>query len=180
MTCIVGIKHNGKVYLGADSLGSNYQNKVVRQDQKVFINGDMVFGFTSSFRMGQIIQYSFNPPIKNKPKQSDMAFMVDEFIPALMDVYRDKHFLKKTNEVASGGVFLVGYNGELYCVESDFQVGISVNGYDACGCGQDFALGSLYTTEPFDFSVEDRIRMAIDSAAQFSPGVGGPIHILSI
>lgn len=52
MTCIVGIVDNGKVYMGADSLGVGGLSKRVRKDPKLFRVGEFVFGYTSSFRMG--------------------------------------------------------------------------------------------------------------------------------
>ena len=62
MTCIVGLEHKGKVYIGGDSAGVAGYSLSVRADQKVFINGNFIFGFTSSFRMGQILRFGFNPP----------------------------------------------------------------------------------------------------------------------
>ena len=52
MTCIVGLKKDYKIYIGGDTLGSNLYSKTVRMDDKVFIKDDMIFGFTSSYRMG--------------------------------------------------------------------------------------------------------------------------------
>jgi ATP-dependent protease HslVU (ClpYQ) peptidase subunit len=62
MTCIVGMVENGKVYIGGDSAGVSGFDYHIREDQKVFQNGDMIFGFTSSFRMGQLLQYSLKIP----------------------------------------------------------------------------------------------------------------------
>ena len=42
MTCIVGVAKNGKVYIGADSLGSNGFTKEIRKECKVFKNGEML------------------------------------------------------------------------------------------------------------------------------------------
>lgn len=51
MTCIVGLEHNGRVYIGADSAGVSGWDLTVRADKKVFRNGSFLFGFTDSFRM---------------------------------------------------------------------------------------------------------------------------------
>ncbi len=55
MTCIVGLEHNNSVYIGGDSLGSTSGVTIVRQDKKVFHNGETLIGFTSSYRMGQLV-----------------------------------------------------------------------------------------------------------------------------
>ena len=36
--------------------------KTVEKDEKVFQNGDFLISFTSSFRMGQLLRYAFEPP----------------------------------------------------------------------------------------------------------------------
>lgn len=179
MTCIVGLKDNGKVYLGGDSLGSNTYNKTVRADQKIFIKNDMIFGFTSSYRMGQILRYSFVPPKRLLEDDDDMKYLVDKFIPTLIHCYDDRGFLTKRENVAIGGTFLLGYKNRLFKIEGDFQVGESDSDFSACGCGEDFALGSLYSTKNMT-DVNARINVALNAAAEFSPGVGGPSLILSI
>ena len=58
MTCIVGmVDGQGTVYIGADSLAAGGYQKTIRKDAKVFTNGIAVMGYTSSFRMGQLLRY---------------------------------------------------------------------------------------------------------------------------
>ena len=72
MTCIVGYLDKETVYLGGDSAGTdgNYSQHI-RKDKKVFQNGPFIFGFTSSFRMGQILMSSRFKPWRQKAEQSD-------------------------------------------------------------------------------------------------------------
>jgi hypothetical protein len=178
MTCIVGLKHRGKVYIGGDSLGSNSAlQKTVRADEKVFKKDDMIFGFTSSFRMGQILRYSFHPPARSENIE-DMQYLVGTFIPALIKTYSDHGFLSKSHDRNVGGVFLLGYRKELYKIESDFQVGIPVLDYDTCGCGDDLASGCLYATEGREPIF--RIEKALEAASLHSAGVAPPYKIVSI
>src|SRR3546814_12575406 len=53
---------DGKVYLGGDSAGVAGWSLTVRTDPQVFRVGDCIIGFTSSFRMGQLLAHSFQPP----------------------------------------------------------------------------------------------------------------------
>ncbi len=161
MTCIVGISHKDKVYIGGDSAGVAGLDVIVRADSKVFTNKDFVFGFTSSFRMGQLLRYSFNPPA-HKEHQDVYEYMVTKFVNQVRKCFRDGGYLKKNNEVESGGTFLVGYRGKLFSIHNDYQVGESTLPYDAVGCGQSYALGSLFATklkEP-----RARIRLALSAA----------------
>ncbi|MBZ4407107.1 hypothetical protein K8640_02705 [Myxococcus sp. XM-1-1-1] len=52
---------------------------MVRSDVKVFTNGQYLIGFTSSFRLGQLLQDSFEPQVPEKPG-SLVRYMVVDFI----------------------------------------------------------------------------------------------------
>ena len=56
MTCIAGLVHDETVYLAGDSAGTSGWNLTVRADPKVFANDSYVMGFTTSFRMGQLLR----------------------------------------------------------------------------------------------------------------------------
>lgn len=176
MTCIAGLVHDGKVYIGGDSAGVGGLDLSIRKDQKVFANGDFVMGFTSSFRMGQILRYAFTPP-KRHPDKDVMEFMVVEFVNALRDSLKAGGFAKKDSEVETAGVFLVGYAGRLFNIEDDYQVGESACGYHAVGCGDGYAKGVLFATEGQD--PEARINMALRAAEAHSAGVRGPFHLVA-
>jgi ATP-dependent protease HslVU (ClpYQ) peptidase subunit len=174
VTCIVGIAEEGKVYLGGDSAGVSGLDINVRKDRKVFNNGEFVMGFTSSFRMGQILQYDFVPP---KVDEDDvMRYMVKKFIPEVRKCLKDAGYTTVSNNVETGGTFLVGVRGRLFEIHSDFQVGETVIGFSACGCGESYALGSLYTSTG---SPEERLEEALEAATQFSAGVCGPFYFVS-
>lgn len=65
MTCIVGLVDKGSIYMGGDSAGVAGLSVTTRADEKVFLNGPFIMGFTTSFRMGQILRYKFVPPDQN-------------------------------------------------------------------------------------------------------------------
>jgi hypothetical protein len=175
LTCIVGIVEGGKVYIGGDSAGVAGYYLQSRADQKVFTNGPFVFGFTSSFRMGQILRYGFTPPQRH-PDTDVMAFMVTAFIDAIRNTFKNAGYAKKTNDQEEAGTFLVGYEGRLFKISDDYQVGESLDQYDACGCGQDIALGSLHSTGGMD--PERRIEIALTAAEKYSAGVRAPFNVV--
>ena len=175
-TCIVGLESDGNVYIGGDSAGVAGYARSVRVDEKVFIKGRMIFGFTSSFRMGQILRYSFDPP-EQTIKQEDYAYLCGSWVDALVKCLKDKGYAKVNNNEVTGGIFLLGFNGALYRVESDFQVGRRTDSYDACGCGEQFALGALAVLEEKHIGPEEKVRRALEIAERFSAGVKGPFVI---
>ncbi|MDR3582591.1 MAG: hypothetical protein P4L67_04930 [Candidatus Pacebacteria bacterium] len=179
MTCIAGLVYGKDVYVGGDSAAVGGLSLTVRSDEKVFLNGDMLFGFTSSFRMGQILRYGFTPP---KLHQGDdvYEYMVTRFVDAVRERFRSAGHLSVDRGQESAGTFLVGFQGRLFRIDSDFQVGESLDRYDAVGCGQDIALGCLYAVKRSDGfkSPEKAILLSLEAAEAHSAGVRKPFHVL--
>lgn len=171
MTCIVGVVSDNKVLIGADSAGSNGYSIANRKDVKVFKNGEFVIGCTSSFRMIQLLQYKLQPP-KRHPDTDVMRYMVTEFVEAIRSCFKEGGFAETDKNVDHGGTFLVGHAGRLFKVEGDFQVGESADGFDACGCGEDVALGVIHSNPQLE--PKARLLKALETSAYFSCGVRGP------
>jgi hypothetical protein len=180
MTCIVGLLDKDNVYIGGDSacVSEPYDMKIV-SDEKVFRNGDFIFGFTSSFRMGQLLRYSFIPPKHDKNIET-YKYMVSIFIENVRTCFKDGGCTVINNNEESGGIFLVGYNKRLFRIDSDFQVSEQICGYDAVGCGGAIALGSLYSTSGMRMSPQERIIQALKASEQFNAGVRGPFNIIKL
>lgn len=173
MTCIVGLVENDTVYIGGDSAGVSGYFLNVRADRKVFRNGDFVMGFTSSFRMGQLLQHTFTPP-KRHPDTPVDKYMVTSFIDAVRDCLKTGGYASRQNEVETGGIFLAGYAGRLFRIDCDYQVGEAVDGFDAVGCGEEIALGSLCTS--VGMKPQKRLQLALEAAERYSAGVRAPFH----
>jgi len=181
MTCIVGLVDNGKVYMGGDSAGCAGFDLSIRADQKVFKNDDFIMGFTTSFRMGQLLRYDFSPP-KYHTDVDIYKYMVTDFINEVRRCLKNGGYASKKDEEESAGTFLVGFKGQLFRICNDYQVGQNILPFDACGCGQSYALGSLHSTNETwggfpKIDPQTRIEMALHTAQQFSAGVREPFHI---
>jgi hypothetical protein len=178
VTCIVGvIGDDGCVHVGGDSAGVSGWDLTIRSDRKVFAKDGFVFGFTSSFRMGQVLRHSFTPP-KRHPDTPLDQYMVTEFIDAVRACLKAAGFAKVNNQVESGGTFIVGHAGRLFCVEDDFQVAEAAGRYMACGCGAAVAHGALFASAAAN--PVDRIFTALRAAEAHSAGVRGPFVTESV
>jgi len=176
MTCIVGLIEDQKVYIGGDSAGVAGYQLSVRKDRKVFCNGDFVIGGTTSFRMLQLLHYSLIPP---KCEDDDIErYMVTKFVDAIRECFKAGGYAQKEREQEEGGTFLVGFQGRLFRISSDYQVGETLCGYDAIGCGDNVALGSLVATP--DMQATKRVELALRAAESHNIGVRGPFYIESI
>jgi ATP-dependent protease HslVU (ClpYQ) peptidase subunit len=177
MTCIVGLETDDGVWLGAESAGTGGNNITIRKDEKIFFNGQFLISGTSSFRMLQLLRYKLQPPIQSSGSD-DLRFLCTDFIDSVKKCFSENGFGKMPDkDNNSGGTFLFAYNAKLYTVFEDFQISHSVQNFAACGCGRDFALGSMYTSRSWDDS-EARIKLALESASEFSTGCAPPFHIL--
>lgn len=180
VTCIVGLARNGAVYLGADSLGADVSTYAVeiRKDPKIFRNGDFIIGYTTSFRMGDLLRYSFTPPTIGE----DLSrYMRTSFVDELRKVFKDGGFAKKDSDRESGGEFLVGVRDRLFAVESDYQVSELLDGWHAIGSGMQIARGALHAliASNESISAEAALRFALEAATYCSAYVRGPYHFLS-
>ena len=179
MTCIVGYVDSKGVYIGGDSLGiSDDFSKEVRTDAKVFKKGSMIFGFTSSFRMGQLIRYCLDVP-KHENKSNE-EYLCCDFMDALMKCFKEKNFATVDDNVITGGEFLVGYRGQIFSISEDFQVGTCVTKYQSIGSGSPYALGALHALERIKLTPENRIKKALAAATEHCAAVSPPYKIVSI
>lgn len=176
MTCIVGIETDSGVTIGGDSLGASHYTQFHRADPKVFINGSYLIGYTTSFRMGQLLRYADLPkPLERIGEQLD-RFIATDFVDAVRQALKTGGFAQKESDREKGGQFLVGVNGRLYDVDSDYQIGWNTDRYSAAGCGRDMALGALHAARRA--SPLQRVRRALEAAAYHNTDVCGPFTIL--
>jgi len=176
MTAIAAIVEDGVVYIGGDSAGVSGLSLEVRKDAKVFIVGEFVMGFTTSFRMGSLLRYSFDPP-EHPARMGIERYMNTIFVDAVRKCFAGGGYLKKNSEAETGGAFIIGYRGKLFYMEDDFQIGIPATNYTAVGCGHDLCKGALHATTGLNIAPEKRIKMALRAAETFSGGVRGPFVI---
>lgn len=178
MTCIVGIAHEGRVIIGADSAAGDWAlNRRIRSDRKIFRNGELIFGFTTSFRMGQLLQFALTPPPIHEG-QPAYEYAVKSLIPAIRSTFREGGFLRVKDNREEGGSFLVGFRGHLFAIYDDFQVGESTELYEAVGCGDCYAMGAMHAAA--HKPPRERLEAGLLAAAKFSAGVSGPFHYLEL
>ena len=179
MTCIVGIVNNNKVYLAGDSAGSLGLDIAIRTHPKVFKNNEFIIGYAGSFRIGQLLQYKFKPPVLTKAKEKDIyKFMTNEFIDKLrLCIHKDFKALQEDID-NSAGCFMVGIKNRLFTIFNLEDMAEHKDGYHAIGCSESYALGSLYSTTHIKDPVK-RLTLALEASSHYSAGVRGPYHIIT-
>ena len=193
MTAIVAVTDGRTVVLGGDSAGTKGHDLCRRADPKVFVAGSYAIGFTTSFRMGQILRYAtdFPEPVPSAGPEEMERFMVTELVPAVRRAFvengygktarlsspRDPGLTEEGQEI--GGLFLVGVAGQIFEVRRDFQVARPAFAYSAIGLGAPVALGALFALESWpDLSVRDRVSKALAASESYCAAVRGPFHFV--
>ena len=184
MTCIVGLVEDGRMYIGGDSLGVGPGLDVSqRKDVKVFKKGNMLFGYTSSYRMGQLLRFKLSIPAKIEG-QDDYEYMCTTMMDAIRLCLKSNGYTRIKENEELIGTFLVGYNNQIYVIEDDLQVGMQYASYDSVGCGHVYALAAMFAIEKCvglitssKVTPRDKITLALEAAEEFSGGVRRPFVI---
>ncbi len=175
MSCVVGWIENGSVVIGGDAAAVWSLHVTQRVAPKVFANGPMALGFAGSFRVGDLLEYALKVPDRKRRETVD-AYMRTTFIDAVRKCLADGGCAEKENGVEKGGEFLVGYEGRLFGVDSDYQVGENRDGFEAIGCAAELARGALAAMHRLKvrLPVKTRLQRALEIAARYSGGVSPP------
>lgn len=177
MTCIVGLREAGKVYIGGDSCGANEVSAREVTTPKVFTRGDYLFGCAGSYRAIQLLQSKLEIP-KHEDGVDVYVYITNIFAEAVRQLFRDAGFsvIRDNNEEATSSAFLLGYAGRLFEVQEDFSAIEYADGIASIGSGSLYALGALRVAkgEP-----TERVEAALEAAAYYSPSVSAPFVVIS-
>jgi len=179
----VGLIDKGITYLGGDSLASSsYDGNTILQ-KKVFKLRNVknaILGFSGSVRDLNILQYAENLIDSRDEPNIDEKYLVTKFIPNVISLFNTNGRNKIDKGINDNeSYFLLGYEDKLWKIDFNYAVSsININ-YNAIGCGTDYALGSMYSTEILDLSPIERIYKALQSASKFSVRCAAPYYIIN-
>ena len=216
MTCIVATKfvdesRKIRVMMGADSASveASWLTQGERDDKKIFSAGQFIVGYTTSYRMGQLLQYGSAVMPTERAKRrwlrkpaavptrtlADLnlatyahghRWMVQEFVPWMLELLKAGKWATEDKGRVEVGQFLIANDNRLFMVHADGQV-IDVPPFGACGCGEQFARGAMIALHPKTrhhemLHREDAQRLvthALMAANYWSAGVREPFHYLT-
>lgn len=182
MSVIVAIKHEGKVYIGADSQCtkggtrrtlSNPNNYKIWQVQGA---ANCIMGHVGVVRDANIIRVAEDliPEIYQLKDQVDFKLMVRRVVPFIQQELEEYKAIDKSSRLHMDSSFILAYKDKLFTISSNGTV-IEVDDYCAIGSGESEALGSLLSTE--SLNPMDRIKTAIKASAANDIYVDYPIVI---
>lgn len=177
MTCIIGLEEEGKAWIGGDSAAVSNWERRESAISKVFKVSGYTIGYTTSFRMGQLLRYSISyPPV---PRELTEEFLVKEFVEPIRKVFKEFGFSKVDNNEEVGGAFLVGAKNKIFQIDCDFQVQHYLNGLYSIGSGSSYALGAMVALRP-NTDPKNRIFRSLEIVREFCMSVTWPNNVLEV
>lgn len=183
MTCITAAVKGGKCAIAADSFGgsaSSYQiYKTPKLVRKPVRNGggsiDVLIGYTSSYRMGDILRYLWECPEFSGDANE---WIVAKCIPSLRCLFESEGFMGKDDSRDSGGDFIFIVDCRIFHIQNDFSVLEPSEGYLSVGSGEYIAVGAMWNEAAREEATAESICSAgMRAAIAHNPYVAGPVII---
>lgn len=182
MTAIAAFVDSKKtVWMGGDAAATGTSLDLsTLSHPKVLAKKGLVLGYSGSIRMGNILEHCFDPP----PHDPDMrieAYVCTSFLPSLRDAFASHCYAKSGAGEHMPSDFLIGHQGRILRIQSDFGLLCRNDPYDSCGSGEDICLGALHVLG-HDKNADGRkvVLRALEAAEANSAAVRGPFTILKL
>lgn len=192
MSTIVAIKTEDRIWMGADRQSTDGTEKRTLANGKialkhVVVDGTLtdrpiLIGLVGFHRSLTIMKYNFQPPAFPE-EWSPEEYLGEFFIPAWKACLKENECIEEfgKSKMPKGDTLLVGYQGVLAMIGSDFALSVYKDGYDAIGSGYEYALGALRVFfESGATNAEQSIERSLGVASYFDPGTGSEFQIESI
>lgn len=176
MTVIVGLVHQGKVYMAGDRAMSDDTNIDSMLQPKVKRNGSLLIGYANNLGTGQLAQMIQFP---DPPTSGIEVYLRTDFVRTLKDAYEYYSIGVEIHDAEKASAdLLVGVHGHLFEM-STTDWSVAEYGQAAIGSGMGYALGSLYSTRDWD-NPKKRLREAVQAAIRYTPSCQSPVDVLVV
>jgi len=188
VTAIVAIEHDGKVYMGCDSAGliegtwdlrlrSEIDDKIV-----CFPDKHLIIGVAGSGRWLSLLTDHYAPPDELEDIGATTRGYVAKVVESLRTLAKEYGALHNETPNHFDSSLLIGYQGGLWSMDSDFALMKPYHSFAAIGCGDQTALGSIMTSFAMKPSEDKRevLYRALRVAECFSAGVRAPFVVKSV
>lgn len=184
MTCIVGLAEGGSVWIGGDA-ATVCGDQITRiKTPKVFrkpidSNGNaIILGSAGSGRINQLALYALRLPDTDLSLYEPMEYLVNRFVPTLRACLSENGHIgecESADAAPGNSAMLIGFQGRLFLMCSNFYIYESEFGFDTVGSGCEVAAGAMHATQGQE--PERRVRAALGAAADLIKSVCAPFYI---
>jgi len=178
MTCIIGLKHAGKICLGGDAAinSSDSWLQPSSMHPKIWQDGSILIGVGGKQRISQLLQQFKAPATMGDA----FDYLQNEYLPKMI-AYLETHRVIKTDNddgmISMDATILIGMLGRIFKIDSSFAI-TEYPEYAAIGANNEVALGSLYSSGNRGAHPENRINEALHAVLDQCASVREPFTIL--
>ena len=165
MSVIVLVKDNDRFVIGSDirtSCDNGFYTDMYRGNKKIRhldINKEIIIGC-----VGNVAMLDTFDTLINKLNVIDRKSLVNNIVPALMKSFKSTVF-----ECGNGlldGELVIASGKKAFVITSNYNV-IEIEDTYVLGSGSLIALGTLFVTEHFNLTPEERVEIAIRAAGTY-------------
>jgi ATP-dependent protease HslVU (ClpYQ) peptidase subunit len=167
MTTILGVQHKNGLTLAADLQITSGDRSYIHPDlEKIVKVGHLLVACAGSARFADVALNLWKPPTY-VGDMSEYKFMVSKIIPSLRNTIETNGVTLKDDEQFQA---LIGFNGKLFEVATDYTVLVSNSNFYGIGSGSAYGIGAL--------AAGADIETAVKISAKFDINTGGKIQVI--
>jgi ATP-dependent protease HslVU (ClpYQ) peptidase subunit len=185
MTCIVALKAEDRVYMGADTCVSKGDEIRSIFGVKIFKKGKFLFGCSGDVAETQVIQNDLDIYSSDFEKKSIFKYITKSLRNKIKDVLKENDCLMESasKKTYMSMDMLIGYKNRLFLVDDEFAfMEITENEYDVVGSGRKYALGAmealLHSKECLGYGYEELILKSLEISQKYCNNVKAPFEVL--
>lgn len=179
MTLVVGIVHQGEVWMGSDSACCDDNQRQIIATPKMCRKGEFLIGCAGTLRATHIVQYHLELPQQGQ-EQDVHEFICRDVAEAIRECFV-KHDCIESDKGATklDANILIGYRGRLFAVHTSWQVVEDATPYHSIGSAYPNANGALYALERAAPELPPllRLELVLETASAQVMDVAPPFHI---
>lgn len=179
MTVVLAETEGRSIIFAADSAGAKGDEIYTIGLPKVFALGPYLFGYTGSYRIGQILRHYVELP--DPPEIHPERFLVREAVPILRQAVNDQGAaLHGPGFLGEKTAILVAFHGRIWCIGTDLTV-LPETSYAAIGSGRLRAYGALHALNAAGVEpARKRLELTLAATAEYTANVRPPWHFASV
>lgn len=188
MTCIIGIKEKGKVWMGSDKLlsfSNGYGKEVFKEIKQGYIyynqSKEFLVGLAGNPRIANII--FCNNKFSGEPlTETPLYNIINIIVPKIQELLKNNECYMKYDDGSqkTDSWLIIGHKEKLFVVDPQFFVYEPINDFCSVGSGRMVALGCLEVLDDLDYTSEQKIEKTMKIVSKHISSVSEEFDILSI
>lgn len=185
-TGILGLVHNGKVYMAGDTQGTSAKMEKYKEaiPKVMHLSEEIVVGSTWTWALIQELRYSFKVPKLNKT-EDPYLYMFKKFAPAyekLIEKIVKKYKIDDTDEDAmpKSAPSVVGVRDRIFKIYANGSITCDATGVSATGCaGEQLYVAAQVYKKEFPDTFSDHIQSIYDIVEKSNAGINNELDIVT-